>query len=212
MNLPILAVTAITNFVLACEAYFICGLLFARPKKTFSAAWYWQLALFALACSALLGGIDHGFLEVYCQPAVRKLFAHVNWALIGFLTFLTFRTTSAQFFLPAWQRFTNIAATIQLLAYLSLLLFVDDYLLVILNYAPVLLLLLGCNVFCSRNSGSWAMTTGIVLTFIASGIQASSFAPIGSLDNSSFYHFGIMVALIFFYKGGLNLKGFTPTA
>ena len=211
MQLPALAVTAITDLVLACEAFFVSALLFARPQKPWSAAWCWQLALFILACSALVGGIDHGFFEVYSPPSLRQVIAHLNWALIGLLTFFTLRSISAQFFCSAWQKCVNIVAIFQLLTYLILLLMVDDYLFVILNYAPVLFLLLGCNLVYRRKEGSWAMITGILLTLIASGIQAASPFTISSIDNSGIYHLGIMAALVFFYRGGLKLKGFIPT-
>ena len=58
-----LAVTSITNFILASEIFFLAGLQLAAPKARFSAAWFWGGAMFALGTSALLGGIDHGFIE-----------------------------------------------------------------------------------------------------------------------------------------------------
>lgn len=202
-----LEINAMTNFVLAAEAFFVSGLLCAKPKKTGSAAWYWQFVLLVLAVSALLGGIDHGFFEVHGQTFVRKVIAHSNWFLIGLLTFLTFRCTAQQFFSSRWQKFACLTALIQLVVYTFLILKMDDYLVVILNYVPVLLLLLVCNVICLRRGGSWAMTLGILLTFFASGIQAFGFDMFQPVDHDSLYHILIMAAVFFFYRAGLGLKG-----
>ena len=58
-----LAITSITNFILASELFFLAGLMVKTPKARFSAAWFWSGAMFGLASSALIGGIDHGFVE-----------------------------------------------------------------------------------------------------------------------------------------------------
>ena len=58
-----LAVTSITNVVLAAETLLLAGVLIGLPKARFSAAWFWAGAMLALGTSALLGGIDHGYVE-----------------------------------------------------------------------------------------------------------------------------------------------------
>jgi hypothetical protein len=58
-----LAITAITDFLLASEAFFLAGRLSSTPKDRFSAAWYFSGVLLLLGVAALLGGIDHGFFQ-----------------------------------------------------------------------------------------------------------------------------------------------------
>ena len=38
-----LAITSITNFVLASEVFFLAGLSAQKPKARFSAAWFWSV-------------------------------------------------------------------------------------------------------------------------------------------------------------------------
>jgi len=210
MLLTDLAVTAITNFILAGEAFFVSGLFFARPKEARSAAWYWQLALLALACTALIGGIDHGFFEVHGQTPIRKTIAHVNWFFIGLLTFCILLCTTRQFFNPPWRRYAAVVAAVQLGAYTILIPLVDDYQLVMLNYAPVMLLLLVCNLWGGHRKGSPALTIGILIAFGASAVQAAGIDVFSPLDRNGLYHLGLMAAVWFFYRGGLRLDGLNP--
>ena len=212
MILTALAVTSITNFILACEAFFVTGLLFARPKTKGSAVWFWQVALLMLATTALLGGIDHGFFEVFGQIPIRKVLEHTNWLIIGLLTFFAFLTASQQFFAAAWQRYAYIAASVQLAVFAVLVLFVDNFLVVMLNYAPIMLLLLVCNLQGLRQgTGTWAMSIGILMAFLASGLQAAGVDVFSPFDRNSLYHLGMMVSVAFFYWGGLQLKGLDHT-
>ena len=54
-----------TNFILASEVFLLAGLLLGRIKVVRSAEGFWSAALLFLGIAALLGGIDHGFLESY---------------------------------------------------------------------------------------------------------------------------------------------------
>ena len=208
MELTPLAVTAITNFILASEAFFFSGLFVARPKNRYSAAWFWQFALLTLATSALLGGIDHGFFESFGQITIRKVIEHTNWFLIGVLTLLVFITTVQQFFTPVWRKAGFIAAGIQFAVYTALILTVDNFLVVMLNYAPVMLLLLACNSLgLKKGTGAWAMSLGIVVSFAASGIQAVKIDQFAPIDHNGLYHIGMMAAMPFFYWGGSHLNG-----
>ena len=207
MILTPLAVTSITNFILAAEAFFICGLFMGRPKAARSAAWFWQLALLGLAATALLGGIDHGFFEVFGQIAVRKVIEHTNWFIIGLLTLAVFLTTVQQFVRPAWRRTLYVVAGVQLAAYTVAILLIDNFLVVMVNYAPVMLWLLIASLRGLRaGTGTWAMITGIVVAFVASGLQAAAVDVFSPFDRNSLYHTGMMIALVLFYRGGLRLK------
>jgi hypothetical protein len=207
-----LAVTSITNFLLACEAFFVSGLFVAYPKTVRSAAWFWQWTLLLLATTALLGGIDHGFFEVFGQIPIRKVIEHTNWLLIGGLTLAVFLTTMHQFVRPAWHKYLYVLAGLQFSAYVIVSVLVDNFLVVMLNYAPVMLWLLVCNLRgLKQGSGTWMMSLGILVGFIASGLQAAGVDVFSPFDRNSLYHFGMMVAVVFFYQGGKRLKGIELT-
>jgi hypothetical protein len=160
-----------------------------------------------LSTSALIGGIDHGFVEVFGQIPARKIIEHTNWLLLGLLTFFAFLTIAQQFLAPPWRRSAFIAAWVQLVTYASLVLFVDKFLLVIVNYAPVMLLLLLFSLRgLKQGTGSWPMIFGVLTAFFASGIQAAGVDIFSPFDRNSLYHFAMMVAVVFFYRGGLRLR------
>lgn len=207
MELTALAVTAITNFILAGETFFVSGLLFARPKSPRSAAWFWQIAILLLAISALIGGIDHGFFEVVGQTPARTIVQRTNWFFIGLLTLFVFLTTARQFFQPPARKALYVVAGLQLMIYTALILALDNFLVVIVNYAPVMLLLLVMSVRGLRDgTGSWAMIAGIVISFVASGVQAAGIDVLSPVDHNSLYHFGMMVAVAYLYLGSAQLK------
>ena len=120
-----LAITSITNFILASELFFLAGLMVKTPKARFSAAWFWGGALFALASSALIAFIDHGFVE----PAglSRYFIQRPNWIVVGAATSCMLLATARQSFPPPWQRPALILGTIQLIVYAIAVLLVSDF-------------------------------------------------------------------------------------
>jgi hypothetical protein len=199
-----LAITSITNFILAGELFFLAGLMVKTPKARFSAAWFWAAAMFALASSALIGGIDHGFIEPADLP--RYLIQRPNWIVLGVATFCTLLVTARQFFPPRWLRTVLVIGAIQLVAYTVAVLLVDDFRIAIANYAPVLLLLLLMSVRGLRSgSGSWPMVVGIVVLLGATAVQALSVDVFSPLDGDGLYHLIAMVAALLLYRGGQRL-------
>lgn len=200
-----LAITSITNVVLASELFFLAGMMARTPKARVSAGWFWSGAMVALATSALLGGIDHGFVEPAGLP--RYAIQRPNWIVLGIATFCMLLATSRQFFPPRWQRPVLAIGTIQLAVYAVAVLAVGDFLVVVLGYAPVLILLLLMSVLgLRRGSGSWQMVAGIVVLLAATAVQALRVDVVGPLDHDGLYHVIAMAGVPFLYLGGQRLK------
>jgi hypothetical protein len=200
-----LAVTSITNFILASELFFLAGLTIATPKAPFSAAWFWGGAMFALASSAMIGGIDHGFVEAAGLP--RTLIQRSNWIVFGLATFCMLLATARQFLGPRWQRPVLMVGVIQLAVYSVAVLAVGDFKVVILDYLPAMVLLLALSLRGLRQgTGSWPMIVGILVLLVASGAQAFGVDPPGVLDENGLYHVVAMVGFVFMYRGGQRLK------
>lgn len=213
MSLTPLAVTSITNILLACETFFLSGLLFARAKTAGSAAWCWQFALLLMALSAMIGGIDHGFFEMHGEIPMRKLITQGNWLLIGLMAFFVLLTTARQFLEPRWQVPLLALAATQFVVYCVIIIRVDDYRAVVANYIPAIVLMLILNLAAIGNGkGSRALTIGIVIDILASGVQATGFDEFNPLDRNGLYHLGMMAAVGFFYAGGLQLQGIQDKA
>lgn len=203
-----LGVTSLTDFILAAEGFFLCGLLVAQPKARYSAAWYWQVALLMLAVGAFLGGVDHGFFQIAGDTHSRKMMQHATWVVLGVLTAATLLTIARQFLPPARSRAAGLVAAVQFILYLAAIPLVDNYAVVVANYAPVMLWALVCNVRGLRDgTGSWAMILGIGIAVAASAAQAAGWRLSATIDRNGLYHLGMMVAVLLSYRGGLQLSG-----
>ena len=199
------AITSITDFLLAGEVLFLAGRMSGTPKDRFSAAWYFSGVLLLLGVAALLGGIDHGFFEPANMP--RYLIQRSDWIALGGVTFCLLMTTAKQFFPPGLQRVALLAAVVQFAADTAAVLWIDSFLDVILNYVPVMLLLLAMSSISLRNGrGSPQMVAGILILFAASGIQAAGVDVFSPLDRNGLYHLGSMVGVGFLYCGGVRLR------
>lgn len=194
--------TAVSNFILASEVFFLGGLLVAQPKARGSAVWFWTAALLALGTSALLGGIDHGFIEPAGWSDQIPLY-RLTWLVLGAMTLCVLLTTARQFFAP--RRFTLFFG-IGLLWFvvLAVLVFaVGQFWVVIVNYVPVIVLFLAMNILGLRSGrGSWALVVGILVMLLASAVQYSGFDALSPLDHNGLYHVIAMVGVVFLYWGG----------
>jgi hypothetical protein len=207
MVLTALAITSITNFILACVVFLVAGMLLALPKARGSAAWFWCVALLLLGTSALLGGIDHGFFEIHGQLPIRRLIERSNWVLLGLLTAMMLVTTARQFFSPGVQRIIFVLAAVQFVIYVVLVATVANFGVVILNYAPALLLLLAASIAGLRTgTGSWAMVIGLVVLVIASVVQALQIDVFSPVDRNGLYHLIALPGVVLLYLGGRALK------
>lgn len=197
-----LAVTAITNFILACEVFFLGGLLAGRPMARGSAAWLWTAALLALGTSALLGGIDHGFVEPAGLQDQVPLY-RVTWLVMGGMILAVWLTTARQFFAPRWFVPCLLIGVIQFAVLIVLIFVVGKFWVVIVSYLPVILLFLLMNILgLRRGRGSWALIAGILIMLLASLVQYSGFDAFSPLDHNGLYHVMAMVGVVFLYWGG----------
>ena len=200
-----LAVTSITNFLLASLVFFLAGMIVQVPKERFSAAWFWGFTMTMLGLGALLGGIDHGFFEIPGLP--RYAIQRADWVVLGLVTFGVLMTAATQFFSRQVFRGFLVFGVSQWVVYSIIALFVDSFLVVIINYAPVMIFLLVMSALGLKSGlGSRQMITGIVILFVASGIQAAGLDTFSPVDRNGVYHLLSMVGVYFLYLGGRKLK------
>jgi hypothetical protein len=201
----VLAVTSITNILLASVVFFLAGRMSRAPKERFSAGWYFTGVLLLLGVAALIGAVDHGFFEPAGLP--RYAIRCADWIVLGGVTFCLLMTTARQFFAPRVQRILLIIAVIQFIADTAVVLLVDNFLDVILNYVPVMLLFLAMNIIGLRNgTGSMQMIVGILILSAASAIQAAGWDALSPLDHNGVYHLVSILGVMFLYLGGESLK------
>jgi hypothetical protein len=202
-----LALTAITNFLWASEAFFLAGMLFGRMDGFLGPYGIWAASLALMGTGALLGGIDHGFFEPAGRDwKGRMVMQKLSWIVTGAMTFAIVMVCALRFFSGRLADIIIVAGIIQLCIFLVLIFRTDRFIIVIVNYAPVTLLFLGLNVYgLPAGTGSLDLVIGLVIAFVASAVQVAKVNVFHPLNWNGLYHLIMMIATLFLYMGGLDL-------
>lgn len=197
-----LALSALTDGILACELFFLAGLSFRAGVQAFSPAWLWGATLALIGLASLLGLIDHGFFEAIDHPGHRDMVVATRLVIVaGSLSMIV--TAAAQYLSGLWRGVVIGLAVLGALYPASLILTSDNFLSVILYYSVGLLLLLGLSIVNLRqNAGTWPMIAGIVVTLGVSGMIPAQSAGFWGLGLYGSYHVLLMPTVILLYLGG----------
>ena len=201
-----IAMTALTDVILACETFLLAGLLFRPDVAPRSPAWYWAVTLLLTGVASMLGAIDHGFFEAIGHPG-HKAMAVATRATIVLASFAMLTAAAAQFLTGRWRTGVLALGVAGLAATLWTVATSDNFLAVVGYYAGVMVLLLGFSLFGLRGGkGSVAMCLGVLGT-----LGASALIPMGSsgffgLGLYGTYHVLLMPAVLLMFLGGLRLR------
>ncbi|MGE4277967.1 MAG: hypothetical protein AB7G62_00175 [Magnetospirillum sp.] len=200
-----LALSALTDVVLASVQAFAAGMLYGKGFSPGSAARWWGLTMMVIAATFLVGAIDHGFFEPAEHPWHQKLM-FVNRALVAVAAFLIAATAALQFLGPRGRKLV-IALAAPLAAIVVVLVFVsDNFFIVIAGYSAAMVLMLVLNLMHLRDGrGSWAMVAGIAVTFAASALPFIGGAGFAGIGIYAAYHIAMMPAVVAFYAAGMAL-------
>lgn len=201
-----LALSSLTDVILACELFFLAGLAFRSTVEVGSPAWLWALYLAVSGTATALGAIDHGFFEPIQHPG-NPAMKFVTRATLALAAFLLLVTTARQFLSPLWTRIIDVAGLVVLAATIWVNWVSDDLLAVAASNAVGMLFALvlhGLNLRTGR--GSLMMCVGIVLSVAASSLVFSGGNGILGLGLFGTMHVALMPAALALYLGGLELR------
>lgn len=205
-----LAVSALTNAILAAEIFFLAGLSFREAQERWSAAWLFALYLSFIGLANLLGTIDHGFLEPLDHPAHIPVRTATR-SVIALGTFTLLMCTARQFFGQLGTRICLVAGLAGLAATLWVTATQDNFLVLVAGNLVVMLLTLGLHLWgLRRGAGSAMICVGIVASIATSMIIPFGGNGIEPLGLYGTFHIGLIVASFILYLGGRDLKTHVP--
>lgn len=197
-----LALSALTDVVLACELFFLAGLSLRTDVMPLSPAWIWGVTLALIGLASMLGAIDHGFFETIGHELHRPLVIATRLVIV--LGSLCMITAAACQYLAGARRVLAIGAGCLVALWpVFMILTSDDFLSVILYYSLGLIFLLVLSAVKFRqNRGTAAMIVGILLTLAVSAMIPAQSEGFWGLGLYGSYHVLLMPIVILLFLGG----------
>ncbi len=201
-----LALSALTDVILACELFFLAGLSLRQEVRLGSPAGIWGLTLLLIGLASMLGAIDHGFFEAIGHDGHRPMVVATRVVIVlGSLAMIC--ATAMQYLSGKTQMALIGIGALLALWPVSIILTSDDFLPVILYYSIGLLLLAGFSAaHLRRQKNAGVMLTGIVLTLAVSAmipLQSDGFWGLGLYAS---YHVLLMPIVFLLYLGGRSFR------
>ena len=170
-------------------------------------------ALVSTAVAALAGGVTHGF-----QPYLSATADTVLWKLtvlsIGVTSLLFLVATAVATLVGVGRRVLIGVALIEWLVYSLWMLRHDEFIWVIADYVPAMLVVLVLQVRRMRRGereAGW-IVGGIVLSLLGAGVQAAGLAPAPWFNHNDLYHVVQMVAVWLLYRGAALMRDLSGPA
>jgi hypothetical protein len=204
-------VVTLTNYALAVECAVFAHLLYFRQRPASRVRLWFALFFASIGLASLFGGTVHGFFLNQATAGYRVLWPATMLA-IGGVTFAAWLAGAAILLPRRSARVLAIAAVAQFIAYSGFVLAgAQDFTVAVMNYLPAsffLLVALAVS-YARRRSGRVLVgLIGIVLTFVAAGVQQTGLAvhPV-YFNHNALYHFiqGMALFLIFWSVPALTV-------
>lgn len=194
--------TTLTDYVLAVQCALLGRRLLACQSGR-SSVTVWAYALLAVGLAALAGGTAHGF-----GPRMPEIVSTLLWKA----TFMAIGMTSLFFLIAAfrttlmvrWRAIATTFAVGQFVAYAIWMSTHDDFVYVIADYLPAMMVVLVLQSYAAyrwRDPAAPWIIAGILLSFVGAAVQQSGFALHRHFNHNDLYHVIQMVAVVLFYRG-----------
>ena len=196
--------TMLTDYALAGVTAWLSGSL-ARAREGQRSRALWALAFAALALAATLGGTWHGFAPSFAPIAVLLVWKAtvlcVGIASFGMLAGSAISVTAGN----ARKTLVAIAAA-KLAVYSGWMVGHSEYIYVIADTGAALVLVAALHLFSARDRASRWILTGVGVSVLAAGVQASGFALHRNFNHNDLYHVIQIAAMILLYASARRLR------
>jgi hypothetical protein len=205
--------TMITDFALGAVSA-VLGWRLYRSAQEERARKCWGLAFGALAVSAVLGGLHHGFAAVMTQATFAISWKFTVFA-IGAFSFGMMAGSVLATMRGAVRAGLLVIASAQLVIYAAWMLAHDAYGYVVLDTAiamATLLLLHGWSAVSRRDIASYWALAGIAVSALAAAVQYYHVTLHEQFNHNDLYHVIQIAAMALFFNGGRLLQDRTEPA
>jgi len=199
--------TMITDFALGAVSAALGWRLYQGAQAN-RARQCWGLGFGALAVSALLGGLHHGFAAVMSQATVS-----ISWKVtvlaIGLFSFGMMAGSVLASTRGAVRTGLLAIAGAQLAIYAAWMLAHNEYRYVVLDTAAamaMLLLLHGWSAVSRRDEASYWALAGIAVSALAAAVQYHRVSLHEHFNHNDLYHLIQLAGMVLFFKGGKLLR------
>lgn len=201
--------TMITDYALAALVIFFASRLFRHGRREDQTApQLWAGAFFLTGVGAMLGGTSHGF-ALYLSDGAKAFVWKATVYSIGVASFCLLAGAFAAGVRQPLRGWLVRAAALKLLVYATWMAWHDEFRYVVYDYIPSMLIVLGFAAWAAYRrpeEGARWILGGILVSFIAAGIQVSGFKLHEQFNHNDLYHVLQMAAFFLFYRGGLLLR------
>ncbi|MFZ4796500.1 MAG: DUF6962 family protein [Bacteroidia bacterium] len=196
-----LQLVSITDFILGALCLFLAGALYGKSQNFSFSKPSSKLVLFIffVGLAAFMGGLDHGFFQPIDQ---RFIPTTLTYLCIAFATYFLFKFTIQLFFSKKTGKILSIIAYLQLTFFVVSSFYLHNFLLVIANYSPVLILFFILNmIHLKSKKGNVYFVITCITIILATLVQSLGFQISTLLNGDTLYHLIAMVAYVFYYFG-----------
>lgn len=165
----------------------------------------------ATAIAAAAGGTSHGF-GPQLGPAAHFLLWKSTVLAVGVTAFLFLAAAAVAALGPRIRRVALALGGAQLAVYSVWMLGHDDFIWVILQYVPVMLVVLAIEAREMQRGvpGAGWIVLGIITSLAGAGVQASGFTLHEHFNNNDLYHVIQMAGTVALYRGAKLLRDRRP--
>ena len=201
--------TTITDILIAIVAlYYSRELTAIYLHQLLNVQYHWIWTFRMLSLGALLGAISHG-IGPYFHPVAGDLIWKFTTYCIGIMSYFMVLTMLHHLFdYPVVLRLRWILIAL-IIIYLTIVTINDNFINVIRFYVPLMAIvvfgLLYSWLTISAN-GTDMIILGILISFIAAGMQQSGIVLHEHMNYNDIAHFIQLIAMCCFYRGSLVLK------
>ena len=194
-----LELVSISDFALSIVCLFLAGLTLGNSKTNKSPDTYLGFFIIFIGLSAFMGGLNHGFFEPLDQSYYPKLLTYI-FAAGG--TFCIFNYTIKVFTKGKVANILTFISYVQLVGFVLATFYIDNFILVIGNYAPILFFFFIMNVInFKKGKKEKYLTFFCIVMNLGTCVQLTKINISELIHSSTLFHVIILFGYIIMYYG-----------